>query len=170
MDLFNQLGKSMEKFGARAKDISVRGMEDMKTASQNAKLKLELRELEDHLMELYQELGRSYYLEQRNQKSKVEVPSEELLLEIDEENRKREALEHQILYRALDGKEADSCPVCGKKVAPDALFCAYCGSKLNDHVEVIEMEKPKFKLCSHCHYEAEIESTFCPRCGTEFSR
>ena len=48
------------------------------------------------------------------------------------------------------------CMNCGKPLSPEALFCEYCGKK-------VETEDK----CSGCGYVFHNDARFCPKCGTK---
>lgn len=47
-----------------------------------------------------------------------------------------------------------SCPNCQKKLAPDMVFCPYCGSRMPS-------------VCPNCGVQLAEEALFCHKCGTK---
>lgn len=55
-----------------------------------------------------------------------------------------------------------SCPSCGKECAKGSLFCAGCGSKL---------EQPEAKVfCMNCGQQISATATFCNQCGAKVEK
>ena len=61
------------------------------------------------------------------------------------------------------------CPVCGKPLDGDTVFCAYCGSRVDrnnaDHTQELSVPQTKVLLCPHCNAEIDEDTVFCPSCG-----
>lgn len=58
------------------------------------------------------------------------------------------------------------CPDCKAQLEDDAIFCGFCGTKLEtDDALVEETAESEGKFCFHCGKAIEIGSVFCPFCG-----
>ena len=76
-------------------------------------------------------------------------------------------------------QNATTCPVCNSAVAPDALFCTNCGSRLPEPPATITQEAQTLPeaagkssdvaRCSKCNANLEPEAMFCTNCGTRVS-
>ena len=55
-----------------------------------------------------------------------------------------------------------NCPKCGKPALPNAVFCKYCGGRLNEPVQ----PKPAAKFCAACGAVLIPQAQFCNICGT----
>jgi uncharacterized OB-fold protein len=53
-------------------------------------------------------------------------------------------------------KRRGGCPNCGAALAPNAKFCAECGTPIK-----------ATKFCSNCGAELDRNAKFCPECGTK---
>jgi membrane protease subunit (stomatin/prohibitin family) len=53
---------------------------------------------------------------------------------------------------------AKTCPQCGRQVPSDAVFCPYCGYRL----------QPATKKCPNCGRDVPADALFCPYCGYKF--
>lgn len=115
MDIFDKINDTIisasKEVGQKAKDVS-----DI------VKLQYELREKESALSEKYEELGKAYYEERKDEEEMAEI--RDLISGVAE-------LKEQI----MDLKGAKACPSCGAKVSDNAAFCSACGAKLNDMFE-----------------------------------
>ena len=60
------------------------------------------------------------------------------------------------------------CNACGKENG-DSTFCSNCGSKLSTQNKVKTSTIQEKKFCTNCGNEMDINSTFCPHCGTSES-
>ena len=56
------------------------------------------------------------------------------------------------------GADEEVCPKCGAPLAPDAVFCDQCGTKVED--------EPAPAVCGECGTELKEDAKFCPKCGT----
>ena len=72
-------------------------------------------------------------------------------------------------------QNATTCPVCNSAVAPDALFCTNCGSRLPEPPATITQAQTLPEAagkssdvfrCVKCNANLEPEATFCTSCGT----
>ena len=53
---------------------------------------------------------------------------------------------------------AKTCPQCGRQAPADAVFCPYCGYRL----------QPATKRCPGCGRDVPADALFCPYCGYKF--
>lgn len=165
MDIFNSIGKGFEDLSNQVKDLSIKGLYSAKEASNVAKLRMQIRELEAKILEEYTHLGEVYYMEMREQSHLADTTSSELLFAIDELQKEKASLENRMASKELDGEVFRyECPDCHTEINKDTNFCPHCGRK----IETIELiaDDPDFVECKNCHFQAEAGATYCPRCGT----
>lgn len=58
-----------------------------------------------------------------------------------------------------------NCPVCGKPMEDEELFCGSCGAKYEEPVQVQETGA-EGGFCPSCGTRVEAGTVFCPNCGT----
>lgn len=170
MDLFSGIGRGLEDLGKKAKDVGQKVNLGAKEASKNTKIKLQLKELETRIQTSFQDLGRTYYMEMRSQSHKTELSSAELLVQLDELHREREALENLLKYREINGMEGDDekrCTNCHELLSEGDKYCSYCGQEVLSEREIIEANTTNKIECPNCHFKAKSGSDFCSRCGTK---
>ena len=83
MDIFNSIGKGFEDLSNQVKDLGLKGFYNAKEASNVAKLRMQIRELEIKILDEYAHLGEVYYMEMREQSHMADTTSSELLFAID---------------------------------------------------------------------------------------
>ena len=121
-------------------------------------------ELEKELKKGYEELGRVFFEDHKNDTTT---------------NSKYEALFKNIKpfyaeYAAIEATELaekglKKCPSCGNTPPMVSLFCNMCGHKFESNLPkpepapVIQPKQPQ--LCPVCHNELEEDSLFCSNCG-----
>ena len=165
MDIFNSIGKGFEDLSNQVKDLSIKGLYSAKEASNVAKLRMQIRELEAKIMEEYTHLGEVYYMEMREQSHLTDTTSSELLLAIDELQKEKHALENSVITKGIDGEGfVFTCPDCDTEIVEGKNFCPHCGRKI-ETVSYIH-DDPDFIECNNCHFQADRGSTYCPRCGS----
>lgn len=125
MGFFDKLGDSIvnatQEVGKQAK-----GMTDV------AKLQYEARSKEDFLNKQYQEIGKKFYEE-----NKDNVPEDYAVLfeEVDGALKRIAEIKEQVAYN----KGGKACPNCGAVVTAGSSFCASCGAKVEDLFEEEEV-------------------------------
>ncbi len=112
MDFLDKLSDVAATLG---NDVAKKG----KKVSEVARLQYQIHVREGYLNELYQELGKRYYSEHKNEEDQ----------DFDEITSVIEELGH--LRKELgERKGVDKCPQCGYPVAVDADYCSKCGKQL----------------------------------------
>ena len=61
-----------------------------------------------------------------------------------------------------------SCPFCGEALAPDSVFCAYCGKKL-PLTAPSKSKAPSARTCPSCGEKLAPDADFCCYCGKRVS-
>ncbi len=112
MDIFDKISDTAIAIG---KEVSDRA----KDVGGYAKLQYEIRTREGYLNELYQEIGKKYYEEHKDDEDADFAEVDGLLAELKE---MREEL--------MERKGAEKCPKCGNYVPKDADYCSKCGEQL----------------------------------------
>ncbi|MFV0467234.1 MAG: zinc ribbon domain-containing protein [Lachnospiraceae bacterium] len=117
MDIFNKIGETLLSTGRgvskKAKDVS--GV---------AKLKLDLIDKQDQVKSLYQELGKNYYDNHKDDESQDQFYQFDQIRDINKQI-------NEINERILDLRKVRKCPKCGNEVQATAEFCSFCGEKLS---------------------------------------
>ncbi|MBQ7677572.1 MAG: zinc-ribbon domain-containing protein [Lachnospiraceae bacterium] len=112
MDFFEKLSDTAIAIG---KEVSDRA----KDVSSCAMLQYDIRSREGYLNELYQDLGKKYYEDHKDDEDADFTEIDGLIKELDEMRRE-----------LMEKKGADKCPKCGNYVAKDADYCSKCGKQL----------------------------------------
>ena len=119
-----------------------------------SKLRLNLAELNGEINKRYQELGQFIY-EAKKAGEADEVELAEKIAVLDERYAQFGAVSAQLA--TLQNKV--NCPVCGKKLDMDVMFCSYCGTKLADVPAEPAVEVPAEEVPAEEPAEAPAEET-----------
>ncbi len=112
MDIFDRISDTAFAIGKEVSDKA-------KDVSEYAKLQYDIRTREGYLNELYQELGKKYYAEHKNDEDADFSEIKGLIAELKE-----------MRNELLEKKGAEKCPKCGNYIAKDADYCSKCGKQL----------------------------------------
>ena len=137
MDIFNSIGKGFEDLSNQVKDLGLKGFYNAKEASNVAKLRMQIRELESKILDEYTHLGEVYYMEMREQSHMADTTSSELLFAIDELQKEKASLQNRMEAKELEGDVFRyECPDCHTEISESTKFCPHCGRKI-EKVELI---------------------------------
>lgn len=103
--------------------VSKDATQKAKSISEIAKLRLDIRTKEDDINKKYQQIGKLYFEEHKDD----EEPAYEQIISIKEAQEVLEELRGQLGQI----KGVQQCPACGKEMDLDADFCSKCGAKLD---------------------------------------
>lgn len=112
MDFFERISDTAFAIGKEVSDKA-------RDFGEQAKLQYEIRTREGYLDELYQELGKKYYAEHKDDEGADFSEIDGLLKELDE-------MREELMQR----KGAEKCPKCGSFIEADADYCSKCGTQL----------------------------------------
>ncbi|MCM1524869.1 MAG: zinc ribbon domain-containing protein [Ruminococcus sp.] len=135
--MFEKLVETINNTGKAVGEKTKQGTDIVKT---NLKITTE----EKALTELYCEIGRKYYENNRNNPCCDTM--RELFEKADEKTELIESLKAQV--RAL--RRVNVCEVCGAEIPDDNAFCGKCGAKINRPDPVtIEENTPSEEVIDH---------------------
>ncbi len=103
--------------------VSKDAAQKAKDLSDLARIRMDIRAKEDYINKQYQEMGKAYYEEHKDDSEPV---YEQIVLVKDAE----EVLE-ELKQQLGQIKGVQRCPQCGKDMPLDADYCSKCGAKLN---------------------------------------
>ena len=157
MSIFDNLGK---KIGETAQAAQKKANETIEITKLNKSISNE----EDKIEKIYLALGKKLYglyAEGQDVGDNFEPECEEI--SVYEDNIK------DLKNKILELKNIKLCPNCGAEMEEGTLFCAKCGTKVEEPAptEPAEEEKPDYKLCPTCGSKLTLEAAFCPSCGTK---
>ena len=109
---------------ARAKSVAFAAERKTEQLVENAKIKMEIAELQREIASLYEGLGRLLY-DGRQSGESIDDMVDACLAHLKEQN---EYLE-QLQDRLLEGKSAVRCAECGTVNDDDSSFCKKCGKE-----------------------------------------
>lgn len=132
----------------------------------NAKLKMEIGELEEEIALMYSDFGKKIY----------NMYKEGLVVDGFEKDCKK----IEKLFKEIDTLEAKSlqnrglrkCAGCAETIPLDSKFCPTCGEKqkkIKQEKEEKVQEEVIVKVCSECGTEFGPEVNFCTKCGTKLN-
>ena len=113
----------IDKIGDTLVSVSKDATQKAKDISELAKLRIDIRSKKDHINKLYQEMGKAYYEEHKNE----EEPDYDQIVLIKEAEEALAELKKQV--GQLKGMQR--CPKCGQDMPLDADYCSKCGEKLD---------------------------------------
>lgn len=108
------------------------GLNKAKELKDTAKITMDIKERESAIQKMYQELGKAYYQEHKND----EEPRYEQISSI------KAAFEEigELKSNRDDVRGIKRCAECGSPVSQEAKFCANCGAKCETEPEFVECE------------------------------
>lgn len=150
MSFFDNLDKKLSKLGQDA-------LQKTREVSDTMKLTSAMKEQEQALSRLYEEIGRKY-VEQYAEEAQENMS--DLYGQLQEAQAKLEELRGQL----SEVKGVVYCPNCHAEVSNTADFCNRCGTKL-EHPESAESQEAQGKVCSNCGAPVGDDEAFCMQCG-----
>lgn len=132
----------------------------------NAKLKMQISEIEEEIALMYSEFGKRIY-KSYEEGTPIEGFEKECK-KIEKMFKEIESLE----VRGLQNKNLRKCAGCGETIPLDSKFCPTCGEKqkkIKVANEVKEPEMPDIKTCPECGEEFGPEVNFCTKCGSKLN-
>lgn len=118
-----------------------------------SKLRINMSELNGEITKRYQELGRFIY-EAKKAGSADEAALADQIAGIDDLYAQLSAVSAQ--YASMQNKV--TCPVCGKQMTTDSMFCSHCGAKL-ENVPVEPETEEAVEETEETEVPAEPETT-----------
>lgn len=175
MDLFQSIGKGIEKTVHLLKDSKEKVKYQAKQYSKQSKLRMQKAEVEKEIKNLYKELGQAYYqsVEKKTDQSKKLL--HELMAKLDEQKEILKAIENQIrqhIFKESPEEPQRRCPYCNEPMGERDQFCSHCGYSMEetkvfergvfvDNVEILT------KMCPNCGNQVSIHAKYCNRCGLD---
>lgn len=136
-----------------------------------AKLEAECEEMEEKISGYTREIGQHIvkalgadwksYFQQETSDSQKMILNNEVAGEISEHLSSISCLQQQLaeLNQQMEMlKNLPHCPQCGLIVEADAVFCKYCGCRIQSLSE---------KTCVKCGFPIEKDALFCTNCGSK---
>ena len=160
MPFFEDIGKKITNMGQSA-------IEKTKCSTETLRLNNQIREEQHLCKDLYQQIGQQYA---QQYETNPDPAFEPLMKQLHDAQERIASYQEQIQIK----KAAVSriCSKCGSPLAPDALFCASCGAKLEDTAEAEtppQETAPVPKTCPKCGQQLSPDTKFCPICGKKMS-
>ena len=158
MDFFEKLGKRISDMGSAV-------AQNTKNFADTTSLQKGISDSKKKIEQLYAAIGKAYY---ENHKSEAGAPYADsmaeitaLLAQIEESNEKIKQI-----------KGVSKCANCGEDIAPDAMFCNNCGTKVVKEAPaaapVVEAAPANDqRLCPTCGQPVGKENLFCNNCGAK---
>ena len=151
MSIFNEIGlaigKGTEGIGVKAKEIR-----------ESSKLNLMAGEEEKKLVNYYQSIGQIYADMHKND---YEPAFAELMTMV--ETSKNNLMTYRRQSEKL--KQIRNCPVCGKSITGDGQFCSFCGSKIDNNIDLNSENVMPQITCCRCGEILDTDAKFCENCG-----
>jgi predicted nucleic acid-binding Zn ribbon protein len=151
MALFDTIGK---KITTTTQNV-VRGTKDF---TDIARLNSLIAEDEKQIETLYSQIGKLYF---ESGEYNPETLVGKLCLALVAATERRAKHQSEI----LSIKGARKCPSCGSDVAMSAVFCGYCGAKLEAVTPKPEVSAEPRRFCSSCGADTTNDTMFCASCG-----
>lgn len=123
MDFFDKISDVAVSIG---NDVAKKGRQ----VSEYARLQYQIKTREGYLNELYQELGKKYYMDHKDDD---DADIREVDSVVEELNNLREELS--------DKQGTVKCPQCGSVVPKDADYCIHCGKQLKGVEVEVDFEE-----------------------------
>lgn len=150
MDFFNKIGDSIQNVG---KEVSKKTKDLSGTMSLNSQIK----EAENTINKLYQQVGQKYFNEYNEEVCTRYAEEAQQIAELMEKIAKdKEQL------RALKGLKI--CPNCGSEINAQVPHCPMCGTAVEVPVSAFE---PATSFCPGCGAPVTQGTKFCGKCGTK---
>ncbi|MCR5098355.1 MAG: zinc ribbon domain-containing protein [Lachnospiraceae bacterium] len=125
MDFFDKLGDRLIEVGREVSDRA-------RDVSDSTKMQYEIRRKKQELDEIYKDLGRKYYEDNKDSADDQITAIRETLAEIEE-----------MEVKVAGFKGGRRCNKCGAVVPMDSGYCNKCGAKLDDSIFEDESEDAK---------------------------
>ena len=149
MAFFDQLGRQISNAG---KSVA----QQTKNLADSTLLQNSISEKQKATQQLYAALGQIYYEAHKNDpEAEGYGIINQLTAQLSEIAQCREQLSR------LRGNHI--CPVCGKEVPGDALFCRGCGTRMDVPASVQPVQEQN--LCPQCGAQMPADNQFCTQCG-----
>lgn len=153
MDIFERMGKKLAGVGQGA-------AQQVKNATDVARLGSEISGKERAIVKLYTEIGRAYYDRHKDDPAGEELETMAAISVLyDEIAQCRETMK--------EIKGIINCPACGAEVPAHSLFCSTCGEKIPPTAVLARDDTQGTKICPNCHANVNSENKFCIHCGTK---
>ncbi len=155
MDFFEKLGK-------RISDMGNSVAQNTKNFADTASLQKGISDNKKKIEQLYADIGKAYYENHKNEAdaAQADVMAEitALLAQIEENSEKIKQI-----------KGVTKCANCGEDIAPDAMFCNNCGTKVVRETPAAAPAVPVSdqRLCPTCGQPVGKDNLFCNNCGTK---
>lgn len=151
-----------EKIGKRITDMGSTVAQNTKNFADTTSLQKGISDSKKKIEQLYAAIGKAYYENHKNDPAAEEAASiseiTALFAQIEENNEKIKLL-----------KGVTKCPNCGEDIAPDALFCNNCGTKVVKAAPAAVEAAPvnAQRLCPTCGQPVGKDNLFCNNCGAK---
>ena len=158
MDFFEKLGKRISDMGSAV-------AQNTKNFADTTSLQKTNSDNKKKIEQLYTAIGKAYYEAHKNEADAAEAATmaeiTALLAQIDENNEKIKQM-----------KGVTKCANCGEDIAPDAMFCNNCGTKVVRETPaaapVVEAAPAiEQRLCPTCGQPVGKDNLFCNNCGAK---
>lgn len=158
MDFFEKLGKRISDMGSAV-------AQNTKNFADTTSLQKTNSDNKKKIEQLYTAIGKAYYEAHKNEADAAEAATmaeiTALLAQIDENNEKIKQI-----------KGVTKCANCGEDIAPDAMFCNNCGTKVVRETPaaapVVEAAPAiEQRLCPTCGQPVGKDNLFCNNCGAK---
>lgn len=156
MSFFSQIGDKLTSVGQETATKA-------KNFAEATKLNGRVNDLEKQISQLYEEIGKAYF---ENHKEDAGAEEREKIEKICTIQQEIADCKEQI----KDLKGVENCPSCGAEVVPGAAFCNVCGAKM-EQPEVVQKAEPEKeqKVCPQCQAKIDEDASFCTSCGAKLS-
>lgn len=144
------------KFWVKIKSRISKSKRGVAQLTETVKLEAQISELEKQIEQQYVLIGRAYYT------THAEAPEPEVQDAAHNIRACTEKIE-ELKIQLNKAKEVVVCPNCGKELAENAPFCAFCGHR-------IPKSDPIRITCSPCRACGAImqdNQMYCTNCGTQ---
>ena len=158
MDFFEKLGKRISDMGSTV-------AQNTKNFADTTSLQKANSDNKKKIEQLYAAIGKAYYENHKNDAAAEEVASineiTALLAQIEENNEKIKQI-----------KGVTKCANCGEDIAPDAMFCNNCGTKVVRETPATVEAAPaapvvEQSVCPTCGQPVGQGNLFCNNCGAK---
>ena len=149
MPFFEEIGRKITQTGQDA-------VQKTKAFTEVTRLNAQISDLEKRINNNCLEIGRVYY-----ELHKAD-PDPDLVPLVESINEAYMQIE-QIKVQIQEAKRTTSCQNCGAEMPQGAIFCAVCGTKVENQKENITAMTGGF--CSNCGTPVEAGQAFCTNCG-----
>lgn len=150
-----------DSIGSRISNVGNQVSSKVSNSGEQLKLSSEINGLKAQISQHYQKLGEMYYAENRENADPQDYAAEcDVIAQLKDLIAQKEK-------QIKDIKAQITCPVCGKSIAADSVFCPNCGAPIA-HAEQPSKDKPSAtKICPHCGAALPEDAVFCTSCGAK---